>query len=63
MSNQLAPGIQDRRSTIMGYVLALLFFVLFINIINLPRTALDQRATLRRGASRLAISGEFGHFL
>ena len=47
MSKQLAPGIQDRRSTIMGYVLALLFFVLFINIINLPRTALDQRATLR----------------
>lgn len=47
MSKQLAPGMQDRRSTIMGYVLALLFFVLFINIINLPRTALDQRATLR----------------
>ncbi len=47
MSNELAPGIQDRRSTIMGYVLALLFFVLFINTINLPRTALDQRATLR----------------
>ncbi|MDQ1303234.1 MAG: Ni hydr protein, partial [Pseudomonadota bacterium] len=47
MSNELAPGIQDRRSTIMGYILALLFLALFINTINLPRTALDQRATLR----------------
>ncbi len=47
MGKQLAPGIQDRRCTIMGYALALLFLVLFVNIINLPRTALDQRATLR----------------
>ncbi|MCL4792653.1 MAG: cytochrome b/b6 domain-containing protein [Gammaproteobacteria bacterium] len=47
MSKQLAPGIQDRRSTIMGYALALLFLALFFNTINLPRTALDQRATLR----------------
>jgi cytochrome b561 len=31
----------------MGYILALLFLALFINTINLPRTALDQRATLR----------------
>lgn len=47
MSNELAPGIQDRRSTIMAYVLVSCFLILFFNTINLPRTALDQRATLR----------------
>lgn len=47
MSNELAPGIQDRRSTIMAYVLVSCFIILFFNTINLPRTALDQRATLR----------------
>jgi cytochrome b561 len=31
----------------MGWTLALLFAVLFVNIVMLPRTALDQRYTLR----------------
>ncbi len=47
MSTPLPPGIQDRRSTIMGWTLAVLFAVLLINIVMLPRTALDQRYTLR----------------
>jgi cytochrome b561 len=47
MNAQAAPGIQDQRSTAMGWVLALLFTALFVNIIMLPRTALDQRDTLR----------------
>lgn len=45
--NTHAAGIQDQRSTIMGWTLALLFTVLLVNIVMLPRTALDQRDTLR----------------
>jgi cytochrome b561 len=47
MNMPLAAGMQDQRSTLMGWTLALLFTALFINILMLPRTALDQRETLR----------------
>lgn len=47
MSPSLPPGVQDRRSTILGWALAVLFTVLLANIVTLPRTALDQRETLR----------------
>jgi cytochrome b561 len=47
MNSQSSAGLQDRRSTLMGWALALLFTVLLINILMLPRTALDQRDTLR----------------
>jgi len=47
MSTTLPPGIQDQRSTRLGWVLASLFLLLFVNIILLPRTPLDQRASLR----------------
>ncbi len=39
--------MQDQRSTLMGWALALVFTVLLANIVTLPRTALDQRDTLR----------------
>jgi cytochrome b561 len=42
-----AAGLQDRRSALMGWALAIAFTVLLVNILMLPRTALDQRATLR----------------
>lgn len=40
-------GRQDRTATWLGWLLFLSFLALFINIINLPRTALDQRAPLQ----------------
>ena len=40
-------GQQDRVATLLGWALFLVFFVLFINIVTLPRTALDQRAGLQ----------------
>jgi cytochrome b561 len=40
-------GAQGRRDALMGWALALVFVVLLVNILMLPRTALDQRATLR----------------
>ena len=43
MTEQLAPGIQDRTATILGWAIFIAFFVLFFNIINLPRTPLGQR--------------------
>ena len=43
MSNGTGPGTQSRRATIMGWLVALTFAVLFWNIIEMPRTALDQR--------------------
>jgi cytochrome b561 len=43
MSEQLAPGTQDRVATILGWAIFISFFVLFFNIINLPRTPLGQR--------------------
>jgi len=47
MSNALPPGIQDRRSAILGWILFLGFFILLANILLLPRTALDERQGLR----------------
>ncbi len=47
MSPSLPPGVQDRRSTILGWALAVLFTVLLLNIVTLPRTPIDQRETLR----------------
>lgn len=47
MNTFTAAGMQDRRSAIMGCALAVLFAVLLVNILMLPRTALDQRYTLR----------------
>ena len=43
MSEQLAPGIQDRTATLLGWAIFVTFFILFINIINLPRTPLGER--------------------
>jgi cytochrome b561 len=43
MTEQLAPGTQDRTATILGWAIFITFFVLFFNIINLPRTPLGQR--------------------
>jgi cytochrome b561 len=45
--SQLAPGIQDRRATLLGWALFICFVALFINTITLPRTPIDQRAGLR----------------
>ena len=44
---ELMPGRQDRRSTILGWALFLGFLLLMVNIVTLPRTALDERAALR----------------
>lgn len=43
MNQPQAPGIQDRTATILGWAIFVVFFVLFINILNLPRTPLGQR--------------------
>ena len=43
MTEHLAPGVQDRTATILGWAIFVTFFVLFFNIINLPRTPLGQR--------------------
>ena len=43
MTEQLAPGTQDRTATLLGWAIFITFFVLFFNIINLPRTPLGQR--------------------
>jgi cytochrome b561 len=43
MTEQLAPGTQDRTATLLGWAIFVTFFVLFFNIINLPRTPLGQR--------------------
>jgi cytochrome b561 len=43
MSEQLGPGVQDRTATILGWAIFIAFFILFFNIINLPRTPLGQR--------------------
>lgn len=41
------PGQQDRMATLLGWTIFISFFLLFFNIINLPRTPLDQRAPLQ----------------
>ncbi len=47
MTAQPAPGKQDQWTTLLGWMLALSFLALFININILPRTPLDQRVFLR----------------
>ena len=43
MTDQPAAGTQDRVATILGWAIFISFFILFFNIINLPRTPLGQR--------------------
>lgn len=47
MIDETAPGIQPRQTTILGWLLAVSFLVLFWNIVQMPRTPLDQREFLR----------------
>jgi cytochrome b561 len=42
-AEELAPGTQDPVATILGWAIFVVFFVLFINILNLPRTPLGER--------------------
>jgi cytochrome b561 len=46
MADDIAPGIQPRRLATLGWLLAGTFLVLFWNIVQMPRTALDQREFL-----------------
>jgi cytochrome b561 len=43
MSEQLVPGNQDKVATLLGWAIFVTFFILFFNIINLPRTPLGER--------------------
>jgi cytochrome b561 len=43
MIASLTPGRQDRVATVLGWAIFISFFVLFFNIINLPRTPLGER--------------------
>jgi cytochrome b561 len=47
MTNYPQPGRQDRAATLLGWLLFVSFVALMVNIIVLPRTALDQRAPLQ----------------
>jgi cytochrome b561 len=47
MSAVAQPGHQGRSEAIFGWILAISFLVLTYNIISLPRTALNERDTLR----------------
>lgn len=46
MSEPQQAGQQGRRDTIMGWLIFISFGVLFFNIIEMPRTALDEREPL-----------------
>jgi cytochrome b561 len=46
MADEIVPGVQSRRLAILGWFLAGTFIALFWNIIQMPRTALDQREFL-----------------
>jgi cytochrome b561 len=43
---ELAPGIQNRRDRVMGWIIFLSFLVLFYNISVMPRTPLEDREPL-----------------
>jgi cytochrome b561 len=43
MTEHLQPGTQDRTATWLGWAIFVVFFMLFFNIINLPRTPLGER--------------------
>ena len=47
MTEQPAPGIQDRTATLLGWAIFISFFFLFFNILELPRTPLGERATVQ----------------
>ena len=47
MPESLAPGRQDGRATVLGWVMAVTFLALLWNILQLPRTPLDERGLLR----------------
>jgi len=47
MADEIMPGLQPRHLTIVGWLLAGTFIVLFWNIVQMPRTALDQREFLQ----------------
>ena len=46
MAEELEPGIQSTRAAVLGWLLTISFCVLLWNIVEMPRTPLDQRATL-----------------
>lgn len=46
MSEESVPGQQSGRMTVLGWLVAITFIVLLWNIIQMPRTALDQREPL-----------------
>jgi cytochrome b561 len=54
MNSTPSAGRQDRRSAVIGCLMAVTFLLLLWNTIALPRTALDQRAFLR------AVHGSLG---
>jgi len=47
MADQLEPGKQDKLATLLGWAIFITFFALFFNILNLPRTPIDQRAGMQ----------------
>jgi cytochrome b561 len=47
MTQQMAAGRQDPFATKLGWAIFITFFILFFNIINLPRTPLGERAFLQ----------------
>ncbi len=47
MTQQLAAGRQDPFATKLGWAIFITFFILFFNIINLPRTPLGEREFLQ----------------
>ncbi len=53
MTEQPAPGTQDRTATLLGWAIFITFFILFFNITTLPRTALDERLPLQVGHDSL----------
>ena len=55
MHEMTPAGLHDRRTTLMGWAVAILFIALFLNIITLPRTPLDQRYMLRLGHDSLGL--------
>jgi len=46
MSEVAGPGRQSRQVTILGWLVAITFIILLWNIVQMPRTALDQREFL-----------------
>lgn len=47
MAGEMQPGRQDGIATALGWAIFVVFLVLLVNIIWLPRTAIDQRQGLQ----------------